>query len=49
MAASNRLTNAQIIWTHVVPLFDHIYTWAWFVSSGLSAVAYYALMRGRTR
>lgn len=27
--------------------FNHLYTWAWFVSSGVSAAAYYALMRRR--
>jgi NCS1 family nucleobase:cation symporter-1 len=32
-----------------IPLADHIYTWAWFVSSGISAVVYYALMRRRVR
>ena len=31
----------------VPPLFNHLYTWAWFVSSGVSAAAYYALMRRR--
>ena len=30
-----------------IPMADQIYTWAWFVSSGLSAIVYYALMRGR--
>lgn len=31
----------------VPALFNHLYTWAWFVSSGVSAAAYYALMRRR--
>jgi NCS1 family nucleobase:cation symporter-1 len=33
----------------VPAVFHHLYTWAWFVSSGISAIAYYALMRGRVR
>ncbi len=33
----------------VPDIFNHIYTWAWFVSSGLAAIVYYALMRGRMR
>jgi NCS1 family nucleobase:cation symporter-1 len=33
----------------VFPVFDHIYTWAWFVSSGLSAGVYYAMMVGKIR
>lgn len=32
----------------VPALFNHLYTWAWFVSSGIAAAAYAALMRGRT-
>jgi len=28
-------------------VFHHIYTWAWFVSSGLSAGAYFLMMRGQ--
>lgn len=28
-------------------IFNHLYTWAWFVSSGVSAAAYFALMRRR--
>jgi len=31
----------------VPAFFNHLYTWAWFVSSGVSAAAYYALMRRR--
>lgn len=31
----------------VPAVFHHLYTWAWFVSSGVGGVAYYALMRGR--
>lgn len=31
----------------VPAVFHHLYTWAWFVSSGISGAAYYALMRGR--
>jgi NCS1 family nucleobase:cation symporter-1 len=32
----------------VPALFNHLYTWAWFVSSGVAGVTYYGLMRGRT-
>ncbi|MBI4953067.1 MAG: cytosine permease [Myxococcales bacterium] len=31
----------------VPALFNHLYTWAWFVSSGISAAAYYLLMPKR--
>jgi len=31
----------------VPAFFNHLYTWAWFVSSGVSAAAYHALMRRR--
>ncbi len=31
----------------VPAFFNHLYTWAWFVSSGVAAAAYYALMRRR--
>ncbi len=31
----------------VPSIFNHLYTWAWFVSSGISAAAYYLLMRNR--
>jgi NCS1 family nucleobase:cation symporter-1 len=31
----------------VPDVFNHLYTWAWFVSSGVSGVAYFALMRRR--
>ena len=31
----------------VPAIFNQLYTWAWFVSSGISAAAYYALMRNR--
>ncbi|MBL8623860.1 MAG: NCS1 family nucleobase:cation symporter-1 [Myxococcales bacterium] len=31
----------------VPAFFNHLYTWAWFVSSSVSAAAYYALMRRR--
>ncbi len=31
----------------VPAFFNHLYTWAWFISSGVSAAAYYALMRRR--
>ena len=34
--------------TTVPAFFNHLYTWAWFVSSGISAAVYYALMRRRT-
>jgi len=33
----------------VPAIFNHVYTWAWFVSSGIAAAAYYALMRSRVR
>ena len=33
----------------VPDVFNQIYTWAWFVSSGVSALVYYVLMRGRIR
>jgi nucleobase:cation symporter-1, NCS1 family len=36
-------------WESVWPVFDHLYTWAWFVSSGISAASYWLLMRGRIR
>lgn len=32
----------------VPALFNHLYTWAWFVSSGIAALVYWLLM-GRTR
>ncbi len=41
-AAASGMASAE-------PIFDHIYTWAWFVSSGLSAAVYYVLMRGKVR
>lgn len=31
----------------VPAVFNHLYTWAWFVSSGVSAATYFALMRRR--
>ncbi|MBK9037230.1 MAG: NCS1 family nucleobase:cation symporter-1 [Myxococcales bacterium] len=31
----------------VPALFNHLYTWAWFVSSGVAAAVYYGLMRRR--
>jgi NCS1 family nucleobase:cation symporter-1 len=34
--------------TTVPAFFNHLYTWAWFVSSGISAAVYFALMRRRT-
>ena len=34
--------------TTVPAFFNHLYTWAWFVSSGIAAAVYYALMRRRT-
>lgn len=33
----------------VPAIFIDLYTWAWFVSSGISAAVYYALMRDRVR
>lgn len=33
----------------VPSLFNHLYTWAWFVSSGVAGAVYFALMRGRTK
>lgn len=32
----------------VPAVFEHIYTWAWFVSSGIAAAAYHLLMRARS-
>jgi nucleobase:cation symporter-1, NCS1 family len=31
----------------VPAIFNHLYTWAWFVSSGVSGLAYYGLTRAR--
>jgi NCS1 family nucleobase:cation symporter-1 len=33
----------------VPSVFNHIYTWAWFVSSGIAALVYWIAMRGRVR
>ena len=33
--------------TAVPALFNHLYTWAWFVSSGVGGAVYYGLMRRR--